>query len=178
MITLVIGPMFSGKTSYLLAHERRFQIAKLKTLVIKWDKDTRYSTNQVISHDGNSSTGDVINVNQIDTVTLDIISKYDAFLIDEGQFFEGLHAWCDQVLSSNKNAHIVISALNGDYKQRPFQPMIPMYAIADSIIHVKSICMNCAKDAPFTIRTSNQLEQTLVGGQELYQPRCRACLYK
>ena len=178
MITLVIGPMFSGKTSYLLAYERRFHIAKLKTLVIKWDKDTRYSVNQVVSHDGKSSVGDVINVNEIKQISLDTISKYDAFLIDEGQFFDGLHAWCTQVLSANANAHIVISALNGDYKQRPFEPMIPMYAIADSIIQVKSICMNCSKDAPFTIRTSNQLEQTLVGGEDMYQPRCRDCLFK
>ena len=181
MITLVIGPMFGGKTSYLLAYERRFQIAKLRTLMIKWTNDTRYSEHQIVSHNGESNKGDVISVHTLSEIDVETINKYDAFLIDEGQFFEDLGAWCKlqtvRKVHPERQVQIVISGLNGDYKQQPFQPIVDVIGQADHIIHVKSICTTCSADAPFTVRLSSDKAQTIVGGVEMYQPRCRNCLH-
>jgi len=174
MITLVIGPMFSGKTTELLAYERRFLYAKRKLIIVKWSKDNRYSETQVISHDGHKSKVTVYSVHQLSDLDEQIIENCDAVLIDEGQFFADLGAWCQQ---HSKSKQIVIAGLSGDYKQQPFQPIIDVMAQADNIIHCKSICSNCGNDAPFTIRLTADTQQMLVGSADMYQPRCRACIH-
>jgi len=50
-IQLVIGPMFSGKSSELLRRIRRYTIAKRTCMVIKYSKDTRYSNDNLATHD-------------------------------------------------------------------------------------------------------------------------------
>ena len=77
MITLVFGPMFSGKTSFLLAYERRFLITKKKVLMIKWANDTRYSELQVVTHDGQTNKSEVINATSLFDIDHDIINQYD-----------------------------------------------------------------------------------------------------
>uniref|UniRef100_A0ABK0M2M4 Thymidine kinase n=2 Tax=Rattus norvegicus TaxID=10116 RepID=A0ABK0M2M4_RAT len=49
-IQVILGPMFSGKSTELMRRVRRFQIAQYKCLVIKYAKDTRYS-NSFSTHD-------------------------------------------------------------------------------------------------------------------------------
>uniref|UniRef100_A0A8D2FHH0 Thymidine kinase n=1 Tax=Theropithecus gelada TaxID=9565 RepID=A0A8D2FHH0_THEGE len=43
-IQVILGPMFSGKSTELMRRVRRFQVAQYKCLVIKYAKDTRYSS--------------------------------------------------------------------------------------------------------------------------------------
>jgi thymidine kinase len=50
-IQLILGPMFSGKSTELLRRIRRYTIAKRKCLVIKYKKDTRYSEDSLATHD-------------------------------------------------------------------------------------------------------------------------------
>jgi thymidine kinase len=52
MIELILGPMFSGKSSELLRKVRRFEVAKKRCLVINYTHDNRYSNEDVMStHD-------------------------------------------------------------------------------------------------------------------------------
>jgi thymidine kinase len=52
MIEVILGPMFSGKSSELLRKVRRFEIARKKCLVINYTNDTRYSNEDVMAtHD-------------------------------------------------------------------------------------------------------------------------------
>ena len=50
-IQLILGPMFSGKSTELLRRIRRYTIAKRNCAVIKYGKDTRYSEKKVSTHD-------------------------------------------------------------------------------------------------------------------------------
>ena len=54
-IEIIIGPMFSGKTSELLRRLKRHQLANKKVVLVKYAKDQRYdgSDTQVITHDQN-----------------------------------------------------------------------------------------------------------------------------
>ena len=178
MITLLLGPMFSGKTTQLLSFERRFQLAKRNVLIIKYLSDTRYSLENVVSHDGVNSTTSVVNaltIGELLTTSTSLLrlQSSDAILVDEGQFFPDLRVLCE---TFGNDKQIVISALNGDYKQDAFQPICDVIGMADNIVHCKSICSNCGADAPHTIRTIASQEQQLIGGSESYQPRCRRCL--
>lgn len=52
MIELILGPMFSGKSSELLQKVRRLEISKKKCLVLNYTHDNRYSDQDVMStHD-------------------------------------------------------------------------------------------------------------------------------
>ena len=51
-IEIIIGPMFSGKSSELMRKVKRYTIAQKKCLVVNYSQDNRYSTENVIAtHD-------------------------------------------------------------------------------------------------------------------------------
>lgn len=173
MIILVCGPMFSGKTSFLLSYERKSNIAQKKICYIKHSNDTRYTTeSSVINHDGQSSSTMVFNTNSCMNVS-SYIDFYDVILIDEGQFFNDLSIFCEKF---GENKTIVISALSGDYKMNMFSPIIDIFSKVDKIIHTTAICTTCGEDAPFTKRLIESGEQVVIGGKESYSPKCRKCM--
>ena len=53
-IEVVCGSMFSGKTEELIRRLRRAQFAKQKVEIFKPAIDTRYSDEEVVSHDHNA----------------------------------------------------------------------------------------------------------------------------
>lgn len=48
---LILGPMFSGKSTEMLRRIRRYTIAQKHCLVIKYARDTRYSVDKLATHD-------------------------------------------------------------------------------------------------------------------------------
>lgn len=50
-IELILGPMFSGKTTELLRRMRRHRLADRRVVVIKYVKDTRYHASRCTTHD-------------------------------------------------------------------------------------------------------------------------------
>ena len=51
-IEIIIGPMFSGKSTELMRKVKRYTIAQKKCLVVNYAKDNRYSKEDVIAtHD-------------------------------------------------------------------------------------------------------------------------------
>ena len=51
-ISLIIGPMYSGKTSELIRRYRRHKLAHRNVMFVKYDRDIRYDATKVITHDG------------------------------------------------------------------------------------------------------------------------------
>lgn len=86
-IDLVIGPMFSGKTTELITRVRRNLAASKKCLLVKYKGDNRYTEDPVLS------THDHIYMEAKAVSTLSEMSNtvwhYDIIAIDEGQFFPG-----------------------------------------------------------------------------------------
>ena len=50
-IELILGPMFSGKTTEMMRRVKRYSIAGHSCLVIKNNRDTRYDVKQCATHD-------------------------------------------------------------------------------------------------------------------------------
>ena len=50
-IDLILGPMFSGKTTELIRRTQRHELAGRRVVVIKYIKDTRYSAARCVTHD-------------------------------------------------------------------------------------------------------------------------------
>ena len=173
-IEVICGPMFSGKTEELLRRLKRAQIARQKVEVFKPVIDDRYSKSHVQSHD--ASRIPCFPVKTAADILKNLADNTRVVGIDESQFFGE-----EVVEVANKIAYrgirVVIAGLDQDYRGEPFGPIPALMAIAESVLKLSAVCTVCGSPATRTQRLSGSSdpkdETVLVGGQELYEPRCR-----
>lgn len=170
-IELILGPMFSGKSTRLIELIRKYVYKAKKTIMIKYFADKRYSEkSEVVTHD-------LIKYDSIDCKNLrdsyDKIKNYDVIGIDEGQFFPDLVEVCEELALQKKI--IIIAALNGDFRMEPFPVISRIISKADKIKLLKAYCFHCHKDAKFSLRIVQSNETVLIGAGEAYKPACREC---
>ena len=170
-IELILGPMFSGKSTRLIEVIRKYTYKAKKTIMIKFFGDKRYSEkSEVVTHD-------LIKYDSIDcknlTDSFEVIKNYDVIGIDEGQFFPDLVEVSEKLAMLNKI--VIISALNGDFRMEPFPVISRIISKADKIKLLKAYCFNCHKDAKFSLRIVQSNETVLIGAGEAYKPACRKC---
>ena len=84
-ITLIMGPMFSGKTTSLINTIKRYNWQNKKAVLVKYTMDNRYSSeSKIITHD--KLEAPALNCQKL-TDILTTLKEYDVIGIDEGQFF-------------------------------------------------------------------------------------------
>ena len=170
-IEIILGPMFSGKTTRLIETIRKYTYKAKKTIMIKYYADQRYSEkSEVITHD--LTKYDSIDCKYLKD-SFEILKSYDVIGIDEGQFFPDLVDICEQLALLKKT--IIIAALNGDFRMEPFPVISKIISKADKIKLLKAYCFNCHKDAKFSLRIVQSNETVLIGAGEAYKPVCREC---
>ena len=170
--------MFAGKTSELLREEYKVIATKYspkpkKYIIIKYSGDNRYSSNHVVTHNGVKTNA--INATKLMDV-FNKVSKYDIIMIDEGQFFDDIVEFSN--LLADKGKQIIVSALDGDYKQEPFGMIHKLIPYSEEVIKISAICFNCGDNAHFTKRISNETNTIQIGGSDKYKAVCRICLQK
>ena len=170
-IELIIGPMFSGKSTRLIELMRKYVYKAKKTIMVKFYADQRYTEkSEVVTHD--LIKYDSINC-KILRDSFDTFKNYDVIGIDEGQFFADLVEVCEELALMGKI--VLIAALNGDFRMEPFPVIQRIIAKADKIKLLKAYCFNCHKDAKFSLRIVQSNETVLIGAGEAYKPACREC---
>lgn len=174
-LSLILGPMFSGKSTILLTRYRRYQIAGKKCLLIKYAKDTRYSNSEemLVTHDQVSYKA--TSCHKLEEVH-QLIQDYDVICIDEIQFYADAHIYCDQWANAGKI--VEVCGLNGDYRRKPFEQISLLIPLADDISYITAICKATGRDASFTMRLSNEKEQEVIGSTDKYQAVSRECYLK
>ena len=170
-IELILGPMFSGKSTRLIGLIRKYTYKAKKTIMIKFFADKRYSEkSEVVTHD-------LLKYDSIDCKNLrehfDQIKAYDVIGIDEGQFFPDLVEVCEELALMKKT--IIVAALNGDFRMEPFPVIAKLISKADKIKLLKAYCFHCHKDAKYSLRIVQSNETVLIGAGEAYKPACREC---
>ena len=170
-IELILGPMFSGKSTRLIELIRKYVYKAKKTIMVKFYADQRYTEkSEVVTHD--LIKYDSINC-KILRDSFDTFKNYDVIGIDEGQFFADLVEVCEELALMGKI--VLIAALNGDFRMEPFPVIQRIIAKADKIKLLKAYCFNCHKDAKFSLRIVQSNETVLIGAGEAYKPACREC---
>lgn len=173
-IEVICGSMFSGKTEELIRRLKRAKFAKQRVEIFKPSIDTRYSEEDVVSHDQNA-----IRSTPIDSSgnILLLASNIDVVGIDEAQFLdEGLTEVCNQL--ANNGVRVIIAGLDMDFKGVPFGPIPALCAIADEVTKVHAICVKCGALAYISHRLVANEHRVLLGEQEEYEPLCRDCYQK
>lgn len=176
-INLIIGPMFSGKTTELIRLVDRERIALRSCIIIRWSNDNRYTTeNIVITHSGYQY--DKVKIIKLQEINDEFIKwiiseKIDVVGIEEGQFFSNIHLVCDQL--ANAGIKVIVSALDGNFMQKPFGNIHLLMPLSENITKLHAICINCKKEAAFTIRLSKETDEIIVGAGDKYVSVCREC---
>ena len=173
-IEVVAGSMFSGKTEELIRRLNRAKIAKQKVEIFKPKVDTRYSDDEVVSHNSNA-----IRSTPVETAAniLLLSSDVDVVGIDEAQFFdEGLADVCNEL--ANQGIRIIVAGLDMDFQGNPFGPIPGLMATAEYVTKVHAVCMHCGNLAQYSHRLSDTDKLVLLGEKGAYEPLCRVCYNK
>ena len=171
---MICGSMFSGKTEELIRRLKRAKIAKLKVEIFKPGVDTRYSEEDVVSH--NATALHSIPVESASEI-LFYANDVDVIGIDEAQFLDDeLPNVCEQL--ANQGVRVIIAGLDMDFMGKPFGPMPKLMAIAEDVTKVHAICVRCGSQAQFSHRTIAGNKLVVLGETESYEPLCRACYMK
>lgn len=169
-IEVICGCMFSGKTEGLITQLRRAEIARLRFQVFKPKVDTRYSVNEVASHD--KSRFPATNVNAAEDIYSHVEPYTQVIGIDEAQFFDQKIVDVAAKLAES-GRRVIVAGLDTDWRGEPFGPMPQLLAVADIIHKQYAICVVCGAPATRTQRTVSTEEQFLLGSTESYEARCR-----
>jgi thymidine kinase len=148
-------------------------LAKKKIVLIKYSKDTRYTIDDICSHNHNAIKA-TFSCNEMKIVAdFDEVREADVVLIDEIQFFPDAPEVCEALANDGK---IVMGAgLNGDFKREEFPVISKLIPLAEEFITLSAVCSICGENAHFTKRIVAGDKIELIGGAESYQPRCRKC---
>jgi len=173
-IEVVAGSMFSGKTEELIRRLNRAKIAKQKVEIFKPKVDTRYSLDEVVSHNSNA-----IRSTPVETAAniLLLSSDVDVVGIDEAQFFDdGLASVCNEL--ANQGIRVIVAGLDMDFQGKPFGPIPGLMATAEYVTKVHAVCMDCGNLAQYSHRLSETDKLVLLGEKDAYEPLCRVCYQK
>ena len=164
MLSITIGPMFSGKTTSLVNH---YKNNKNNKLVIDYDIDN--DNIYLETHDNIKIP--CVKVKKLLNIEVSIL--VDTVYINEAQFFEDLYLFVKQMLFNKKD--IYIYGLDGDYKQEKIGEILDCVPLADKVFKLTAMCMECmdGTHGPFTKRIVNSDKIELVGGKEMYMAVCR-----
>ncbi|KAH7816148.1 Thymidine kinase [Monocercomonoides exilis] len=172
-IELIIGPMFSGKTTELIRRIRRHSLAKRNCIVIKYSKDRRYSEDKLCTHD--HFTYEAISCIKLKDIE-DLVKDAEIIGIDEGQFYPDLVEFCE--MQANSGKIVIVAALDGTFQRKRFNDVVDLIPLCESVEKLNAVCTVCGRAAAFTKRLVDDDSIELVGGAEVYTALCRKCFFE
>jgi thymidine kinase len=188
---LRIGPMFSGKTSWLNGELTQLADKKFSVLKITHCDDIRDDVS-ICDESGSThnssykSISDKITCRRLSTLKDLDVSDFNVIGIDESQFFNDLLETVNDWVENN-GKHVRVAGLDGDTFKRKFGQILDLIPFCDEVIKLKASCKICLREledrgfhgnilaieGPFTKRLHFSKEQKIIGGSDIYIPVCR-----
>ena len=182
---LLLGPMFSKKTTRLIEELGTLTDVRLKCLLTnhsEHQRETAAGDNYVSTHHtqyrGVSPKIQKCIVDRLADVSVD---SFDAIGIDEGQFFEDLND-CVRDWVFNKGKIVIVASLDADSNMKPFGQAHDLECICEqqNVVRLTAFCKVCLKqkrlvNASFTAKLISGGAQKDVGGADKYMPVCMKC---
>ena len=196
-IELIIGAMFSGKSSELQRRLRRFMLAKKSCFLVQYVKDTRYADVAVAAAvvdakadakadgaDAESRASLVTHdhcvlpahcaVSRLEDAAALIAPGTHVVAVDEAQFFPDAAAVCRAW--ANAGMIVLCAALDATFERVPFSVTAQLVAEAERVDKLTAVCVVCGDDrALWSHRTTESKQLEVIGGADAYQPLCRDC---
>lgn len=194
-LTLLLSPMYGGKTFELLRLLSIEQHANNRVLFIGHSLDNRsgqpFSTHNPLikrkldnmnSASGTTRVGEdikMLSLQYLSDLDITIYNNYQVIAIDEAQFFTDIEFVIDLVDKYKKIVYV--AALNGDSRKSLFGNIYKLIPHVSDIIFLKgAICMNCRRDGKrstglFSHRVVDSGGGQIQIGAEYYISVCREC---
>ena len=170
-IEVILGPMFSGKSTELIRRTSCYKAIGKSVLRINHLNDTRTEDN-IQTH--SNIKKNAVKVNSL----MSLLDRPEFILsevigIDEAQFFDDLYEFIITIEPLQKI--IIVAGLDGDFKREPFGEILSLIPYSNKVTKLNALCKFCKNgtEAPFTKRLSRSTKQHLVGGEEEYASVCR-----
>lgn len=176
-LEIIIGPMFSSKSTRLVEIYKQCKFCNIPVVVINHIIDNRYDDNLMSTHDKikipclkAEKLRDIWKINSE-------INSSKVILINEGQFFPDLYEVVIEMLKCNKRVYVC--GLDGDFERKKFGQILDLIPLCDKVYKLTSLCSLCKNGTHgiFSMRLTNEKEQTVVGSDN-YIPVCRFCYEK
>jgi len=165
-LEIILGCMFSGKSSELIRRLSRYDAVGIKTLIVTSALDTR-TGKSVKTHSNISKKA--LKCSELMSIIGSNEYKISKVIgIDESQFFPDLLKF---VLKSEKDNKIVILAgLDGDFNRRPFGQILECIPLCDEVVKLNAIDMisNDGTPAIFSKRVLGNKDQICIGAKGDY----------
>lgn len=168
----IIGPMFSGKTSFMLHELERF--ARAGKRVVLFSADNR-AVDPVVHSQAPIYPG--VTVDKTRNVH-DILRKglrYEVIGVDEVQFLsEDLHTILSSLVEQGRI--VFASGLDQDFRKEPFMTTLLLIPHSEKVTRLTSVCQKCGSLLAIrNVRKVKSEERVLEGAGDLYEVRCRNC---
>lgn len=189
-LKVIMGPMFSGKSSTLINDINKYKFITDKMVVVNSILDKQRHSDMKIDENGigqlkthDSKTFPAImlkNLSELNTNKFYNKKYLDSsiILIDEGQFYSDLYSFLKDELAKPGNKKFIVAGLSSDINQNPIGDIIKLIPLADDIIKLSAFCVYCKDATPgnFTklLISSKEIDSNIkVGAKEIYAPVCR-----
>lgn len=162
-INLILGPMFSGKSSMLISRYNKYLLGGKKCIMVKYKGDIRYDTQKIVTHDGYKVNAVVCeNLYEIEH----LVNDCEVICIDEVQFYKDAHIFSDKW--ANEGRIIEACGLNGTFERKPFDIISRLLPLVRHITYLTAVCRETGKDAIYSMRTTSETKEEVIGGSEKY----------
>ena len=174
--------MNAGKSTHLLQSSYNYQERHLQTVIYTAKIDNRFAKGKVTSRLGISAEASLFDdkTDILHEITqLNSLNKIDCVLIDEAQFLTVQQVKELTDIVDCHNIPVLAYGIRTDFLGETFKGSAALLAWADKLIELKTIC-HCGRKANFVIRLDEKGkavtkgQQVEVGGNERYEPLCRA----
>ena len=170
VLTVIVGCMFSGKTTTLLGHVARYPAAQV--CAIKPTCDKRYDHRHFVSHSGAKHPCAL--VPRASEIPNFLNPQTRCLAIDEGHFFSD--SMIDLLAElCKKGLECVVVGLDRNSWGRPFPHIQALLRMSDRPVIRRAKCGRCGGIANRTQRLTPIRQGKLIGGVGDYEPRCARC---
>ena len=180
-VTVITGPMKSGKSEELARRIRRFRLAKKKAVVFTPDLDRHFEKGGIEGRDGGKAECVRIPYRCPWYIKALVADDDVVVVIDEAQFFEsedksnGIAAIATAYRDAGKV--VIVAGLDLDSDGNAFGEMPELMAQADYVVKLKAVCEDCGADAGYTAANFDKTERISIP-EEGYVAVCRPCFLR
>ena len=169
------GPMMSSKTTKLLAEIERYHYKRQKVVAFKPAIDIRYDNEMIVSHAGAKFPAAIVSTaSELDAKIVAAVEQCASIIaLDEAFMVEG----CADILIKNfrQGCTILVSSIELSATGQVFTEISKMMPWATKIEKCTAVCVQCGADARYTEKKFASLDEIVVGGADMYEPRCWTC---
>lgn len=185
-IELIIGCMYSGKTSEIIRQVKRYKTLNKNIIIFTHSSDNRYfDSGNISTHNRENMPAiplknlkDIYSYNSSNNSIYEDFIKADVIFIEEGQFFPDLYDFVFEA-ANLYNKNLIISGLDGDFQLNPFEQIIKLIPNSEKVTKLTALCKQCGDgtEACFSKRIIQSDKRELVGSEGVYEAVCRKHYY-